>query len=443
MLPGPFFNHQPRTYQWGKPVKSVHFQSRQRGAVIVTVAMMLLFLLGFTGIAIDFGRLFIVKTELQTAMDSCALAAAQELDGSSTALARATAAGRTAGNMNNFNFQSSSVALADVDVEFNDTLEGEYSRTIPAADAKYVQCRQQKAGIAPWLLQALTAFSGNPGYATSNAVAAAGTATLASAQTNCMVPVGVCPVTSAAPWGFQRGDWLEGVTTTSGTLESGQFRWLEFPSEGPGGTSQIKNLLAGTDQCNLPGTNTPIEDIGGKAGKATGAILAWNTRFGLGIERGNTETLPDLTGYAWYHNGPSSTLPDSMKGRYDDTSTRGFAHQRSINSAFQSNPNNADQGGLDVTRKRNDPIPDHTLGANRRVVTVGVLDGCSPDTPVKLNGFACMLMLHPMDMNSSPRQPPRMWLEFISDASAPTNNPCATLGLPGGSGGPRVPTLVR
>ena len=48
---------------------------------MVTVAFALLFLLGFMGVALDFGHLFVVKTELQTASDSCALAAAQELDG--------------------------------------------------------------------------------------------------------------------------------------------------------------------------------------------------------------------------------------------------------------------------------------------------------------------------------------------------------------------------
>ena len=80
--------------------------ARQQGAVIITVALALLFLLGFMGIALDFGRLFIAKNELQTAMDSCALAAAQELDGQSTALTRATRAGQTAGNLNAVDLQS-------------------------------------------------------------------------------------------------------------------------------------------------------------------------------------------------------------------------------------------------------------------------------------------------------------------------------------------------
>ena len=50
---------------------------KQDGAVIVTVALALLLLLGFMGLALDFGHLFVVRTELQTAMDACALAAAQ------------------------------------------------------------------------------------------------------------------------------------------------------------------------------------------------------------------------------------------------------------------------------------------------------------------------------------------------------------------------------
>ena len=36
-------------------------QARQHGAVMVTVAFALLFLLGFMGVALDFGHLFVVK----------------------------------------------------------------------------------------------------------------------------------------------------------------------------------------------------------------------------------------------------------------------------------------------------------------------------------------------------------------------------------------------
>src|SRR3954463_1000955 len=79
---------------------------RQGGAVIITMALLLLFLLGFMGFALDFSRLFIVRTELQTAMDSCALSAAQELDQQPNAIVRAQSAGITAANLNRVNLQS-------------------------------------------------------------------------------------------------------------------------------------------------------------------------------------------------------------------------------------------------------------------------------------------------------------------------------------------------
>ncbi len=423
----------------------------QQGAVIVTVAMMLLFLLGFTGIALDFGRLFIVKTELQTAMDSCALAAAQELDGSSSAITRATAAGRTAGNLNNFNFQTSPVGLVDADVQFNDTLDGVYDRVISPANARYVQCRQLKSGIAPWLLKAFTAFSGESGYAASKGVEAAGTATLASAQTNCLMPVAMCkrPTserTSAAPWGYVRGDWVEGVTNDTKNSEiselSGQFKWIDLGDNDAGGTRGIKDLLAGTDQCNLPGTSTLISEASGKPGKSNGAVAAWNTRFGIYTASYDAATnVPDLTGYAWYHDGDRSTLPADKRGRYDDTSSHGFAYQRANNTAFQSDAKDYDQGGLAVKEGSKKASPTvHANGANRRIITIGVVEDCS--AAIKLVDFACMLMLHPLPTNANGKQP-KMWLEFIGDASSPTNNPCATIGLPGGSGSLRVPTLVR
>lgn len=179
---------------------------RQSGAVIITVALVLLFLLGFMGIALDFGRLFIVKTELQTALDSCALSAAQELDGASDALTRATSAGKTAADLNKINFQGEATGIAQAEVVFSDSLIGTYSHTFtPVANARYVKCLHTRSGIAPWILHALSAFSGNSTYGASQSVAAVAVATRAPSQTNCLVPVGVCQRSATPGWGFARG----------------------------------------------------------------------------------------------------------------------------------------------------------------------------------------------------------------------------------------------
>ena len=104
-----------------------HTKQRERGAVLPMVGLILAVLLGMAGLVIDLSGLFVAKTELQSAVDSCALSAAQELDGASDALTRATNAGLTAGNANRVVYQASSASLANADVTFSTALNGTYS----------------------------------------------------------------------------------------------------------------------------------------------------------------------------------------------------------------------------------------------------------------------------------------------------------------------------
>jgi Flp pilus assembly protein TadG len=46
----------------------------QRGAVAIIVGLVLAVLMGFAGLALDVGHLYVEKTELQNAADACALA---------------------------------------------------------------------------------------------------------------------------------------------------------------------------------------------------------------------------------------------------------------------------------------------------------------------------------------------------------------------------------
>src|SRR4051812_29172541 len=115
---------------------------RERGAVLVTVALTMFLLLAFVGMALDTGRLFVAKSELQTAMDSCALAAAQELDGQAGAVTRARNAGRGAGNTNRVGFQSSTwggfTKVTDADMTFHNGVD--YAVTTSDAAARYAEC---------------------------------------------------------------------------------------------------------------------------------------------------------------------------------------------------------------------------------------------------------------------------------------------------------------
>jgi hypothetical protein len=58
----------------------VNFVVRQRGAIAVMTALFVVVLIGFAALALDLGRLYVLRTEMQNAVDAAAMAAAAELD---------------------------------------------------------------------------------------------------------------------------------------------------------------------------------------------------------------------------------------------------------------------------------------------------------------------------------------------------------------------------
>ncbi|MGH8034638.1 MAG: pilus assembly protein TadG-related protein, partial [Lysobacterales bacterium] len=100
---------------------------RQCGAVAIMFGLSLAVLIGFAGLAIDLGRFFVIKTELQNAMDACALAASSQLrpgQNNPNALTRAVAYGSVF--TNKANFQSVVVAVQPDQITFSGTLGGSY-----------------------------------------------------------------------------------------------------------------------------------------------------------------------------------------------------------------------------------------------------------------------------------------------------------------------------
>lgn len=69
---------------------------RQRGAIMIMMALIMIVLIGVAALALDIGRLVVLRSQMQNAADAAALAAAVELDGESNALDRARAAAREA-----------------------------------------------------------------------------------------------------------------------------------------------------------------------------------------------------------------------------------------------------------------------------------------------------------------------------------------------------------
>ncbi len=81
--------------------------TKKRGFVLLVVALCAVGLLGVVGLAVDLGRLYVAKGEVQTFSDSAALAATMELDGTGDGLTRARA--QVTANRNRWNFGASEI----------------------------------------------------------------------------------------------------------------------------------------------------------------------------------------------------------------------------------------------------------------------------------------------------------------------------------------------
>lgn len=411
---------------------------RQRGAMIVTAALLLLFLLGFMGIALDFGHLFVVKTELQTAVDSCALAAARELDKQGSAITRAKSAGQTAGNANRVNMQSATWSgqgqIVATEITFRDAA---YASTIDPAVAVYAQCAHSQPNIKMWLMQALGAFSGDTaGNPATRSVAASAVATRASAQTACPIPVAAKPKPggTAPNYGFAVGEWVKLIQAQNAAV-GGQIGWANL--DGSNSASETEAELNG--RCG-----TRVGDTLGTPGVQTSVADVWNQRFGIYKNSGDPSVgRPDYTGYAYtplnwpaqfnaYNGPPNGGVQNFLAKRAAfascaDTGTKvnGSGSCESITglslNGFQklANPGNVAGGHMQY-------------GLDRRFVTVPVIDGGN-----HVIDYLCMLMLQPLSIPMTDVQ-----LEFRGNAGA-AGSPCTTGGLAGGSAGPLVPVLVR
>lgn len=412
----------------------MHPKKCQRGAVAIIVGICIVVLVGMIGLVVDMGHLFVFKTELQNAADSCALSAAKELDGGADALTRAQSAGITVGQQNKADLQAAAVAITPENIKFSATLSPNSNYLSLAAGAnpataKYAMCTVTRTGIPMWFMQVMGL--GN------QTVAAEAVATLSPSQTACAIPIGVCTQGAAPSFGLVTGKWYSGKFS-AGSGGTGSYDWIDF-SPPTGGASELKDLLAGVGQCNLPPVGTPV----GEQGQVTGLTDAWNSRFGVYKNGGPynvTTAAPDFTGMAytpatWPHANPA-TPENAYSGTPDSGTTPNYLAAQSARSSYQS----TDPAGVGLPPFRVTTVANHTqYGANRRLVVAPIVNCASLSSPtqtVPVLGYACVLMLKPIN------GPTDVILEVRGLASSPSS-PCASFGLPGGTVGPLVPVLVQ
>jgi Flp pilus assembly protein TadG len=272
------------------------------GAVAPVVALTLTALIAAGGIAFDYARMASMDTELQSAADQAALAAASQLDGESGACARAVAAAQNlVSNKTYFanDLGGVAVTIADSGVCTNDTditddptasvrffvdKKGETPAT-NVGEAHFVEVRvnSRRANYA------LTAIVG---ALTSGDISAKARAGLGTAL--CKVPpLMICNPTPGIPidWDAMKGRGLRAVSKTGPTWAPGAFGYI-----GPQDANSTQKALAYQNPIfDCQGINTQ-EEV--STGAPTPAITAINTRMDIyDISGGSGNVLtPCLSG---------------------------------------------------------------------------------------------------------------------------------------------------
>ena len=424
-------------------------------ALLVALAMTTL--LGMAGLALDSARLFINKTELQTAADACALAAATELNcttGTAQCLPAAEAAGQAVAARNRRDLQSANVAIAAADVRFSTALQptsGYLARSAGApAAARHAMCIARSSGLTPWFLGLIGVGDGS--------VSAQAVATQLPSGNGgfCVsVPVGVCPRTGGGSYAV--GDWLAANATSSNgnrdaglgppkgsyssTQVRGSFRWVQLNGAGnPGNSSDAlaRQLSGNLSTCGVVTAGLTVTGQGSKQDVRG----AWNSRFGVyggnGSSYGATDAPPDRSGFAYPSKSPASPVISVGMSAYAD-----FRSRQAAFTAFQGSGSYAagGSGHPTVSGTAITSAAHQDYGVNRRLVTLPLLSACpSSGTSTTVTAMGCFLMLSPMSNSSNGD----VFFEYrgLADASG---TPCQQGGAPGGPGGTgaMVATLVQ
>lgn len=119
-------------------------RTKDRGFALITAGLSSVAMLAILGLAVDLGRLYIIRNEIQTFADSASLAAALELDGTAAGIARAQAA--VAANPNKWNLAASDFSGTQVDFA---TSPGGSWEANPSPATDYTYARVRAAATAP------------------------------------------------------------------------------------------------------------------------------------------------------------------------------------------------------------------------------------------------------------------------------------------------------
>jgi Flp pilus assembly protein TadG len=217
--------------------------NRRKGYVLIATAFGMTVVLGAAGLAVDIGRAYVARSEVQAYADAASIAAAAQLNGTSAGISAAQSAAQNVPNKWNFGTQS----IASPTIQFAQPLSTNSNQPDPTT------WTSAPANGTNYLFVQVTA-SVNVPMTLMQAVSAQSTMTVAGNAQAGQVMVttymdGLLPFSPIAP---------NGNDTTNYGYQIGQQYTLRYPSNG----AQNNNNVCAGDQNQAYWQNLPSQDHG-------------------------------------------------------------------------------------------------------------------------------------------------------------------------------------
>jgi Flp pilus assembly protein TadG len=276
---------------------------RERGSVLAMSALGMLTFLLATGLCVDIGHFYLVKSELQNAADAAALAGASGLNSGPTGITHARDRAKAA--MNSYEFNSKGVKIEDANVTFSASLNGGYvdyaSALGQAQGIRFV--RVETPGVPVQVFFAAPVLGG------SKNLKAEATAGMSIPITSVCDFLPVSVIDYGTP--IKPGDLYTFRSAPAGTVSPGNYQLLAVA--GNGGQDVRVGIASGVDACAAPGEEYAVDT---KTGVTSGPVrVGINTRFdeyGPQVDPStqppDTNVMENIT-YAQYVAGSPSKSP--------------------------------------------------------------------------------------------------------------------------------------
>ena len=182
---------------WRKRPTSKEFTDDEQGIVTVQMVMFSVMIFGGVGLMMDFGRAYSAHSQMQGYIDQVALAAAQQLDGKSDSISRATAAANAVSKNSAFitgdgGFALSSLtfmtdAPTDANGDYSASLASTHNTQTPEL-AKFVLAKASSASVSAKMLN----FASQTGGLAEINIAASAVATSRRVTCGGLTPMVMC-----------------------------------------------------------------------------------------------------------------------------------------------------------------------------------------------------------------------------------------------------------